>query len=154
MGKWSILRDAYPALAHDEAVRAASAELATTESVASVTERINAARETLAELETQRKAAQFEQDACERALIMLMEDDGTEAIRIGGYLWSRTEEPHPVVVDRPALKAWADAHDPDSLSVAWQSLKATVKRALEDGTALPPGVDLFVKTAISRRKSS
>jgi hypothetical protein len=66
---------------------------------------------------------------------------------------SRAEEPYPQVVDKAALLAWASEESPEIVGVQWNTLKATVKAALEDAQALPPGVDVFMKSTIrSTRK--
>lgn len=156
MGKWSGLRDKFPELPHNEALKAAVDEL---EHLGrqELTDEINALRDQKADLERRLKAVDFDLDAHEGALLREMASSRLESFVTGGYLWTQSEEPHPRVIDRTANVEWALEHDASILSVQWQSLKALVKYALEnpgDPDLMPKGVEIYRKPILSRRKKA
>jgi hypothetical protein len=156
MGKWSNLRGKYPELPYDDAMAQAINDLSDMERQ-DLTEEVNELRGQKEELERQLKDVNFAIDAHEAALIRKMDATGLDSFATGGYLWTRSEEPHPRVVDRNANVQWALRYEPDVLSVQWQSLKALTKQALEhpgNAEAMPAGIEIYMKPVLSRRRKS
>lgn len=152
MGKWSEFRSVFPALPRDEAI-AEAAEALLSRGSSEVVRELVARKLRLAQIEDERKGAQAELEIAEAALLRFFERSDVDRIDHAGMVLSRAEEPYPQVVDKAALLAWASEESPEIVGVQWNTLKATVKAALEDAQALPPGVDVFMKSTIrSTRK--
>jgi hypothetical protein len=96
------------------------------------------------------KEHEFELEVLTRAIVKRMEDENTESVTKHGYRWTPSPEPYPQVKDKLALRKWVDEFMPDNLSLPAATLEATVKAKLEVGDELPPGVDVFMKTGLSR----
>ena len=113
------------------------------------------ADETRQALERQTSDVTLERDAIGRAMLRKMEDANLDSVVTGGYRWTPSPEPYPQVKDRVALREWATQNGmEDALAIPHQTLKATVKAALENHEALPEGIEIFVKTTFSRRKAT
>jgi hypothetical protein len=149
--KWAKLRGKYAALPYDEALRQAADDLMDLEP-GDLVERYNELDEEIDELNERVKGLTFARAAAERALITRMDAIGTDRLDMGGYSWSVTYEPYAQAKDRKALRVWMEAHEPDLLTVNPQTLKGLVKDALERDVDIPDGVEVFLKSGLSRRK--
>jgi hypothetical protein len=114
---------------------------------------LNERREEKENLEKALKDTNLCLEAATRVLLNEMETQQVDSIKTAGYSYSRSPEPYPQTTDREALRAWALAEMPDNLALPFQTLRALTKQRLEDGDALPPGVEAFIKWGISRRKA-
>ena len=152
MGKWSSLKGQYPELPWEEKVRAAAAVIAD-EPVHEIVAMLNIHEQRKAEAERDLAAIKLDVETYERALIAAMERDGLESIKAHGHHWTPSIEPYPQQEDKLALREFFDQHMPEALQIPWQTLKSLTKDALENGKALPPGVKVFLKPSISRRKA-
>lgn len=154
--KWASLKTQYPALpadpTHAEAL-AVAAEAWAGKPLADVAEAYNEAREIKESLEEDLSKQNVTVEALLRVLTDALEAAGLTSIRTDRYSFSTSPEPYPSVIDRPALRAWSQVHMPDSLALPWQTLASVTKAALESGEAIPPGVEVFIKTKLTRRKA-
>jgi hypothetical protein len=106
-------------------------------------------------LEDEVSDATLERDAIGRAMLRKMENAKLDSVVTGGYRWTPSPEPYPQVKDRVALREWAVRNGmEDALAIPHQTLKATVKAALENHEELPEGIDIFAKTTFSRRRAT
>lgn len=154
--KWSFLKNKYPALptdpSYDEVVLAAMAPHRG-KPLEEIAVALNAREEEKADLDEKLSGVNAEITALERLMIEGFESSGVERIKVGGYNFSVQYSPAPKVTDPQTFRAWIDEHAPDVLSVNAQTLKGMVARALESGEEpLPEGIEVNVRTAISRRK--
>lgn len=124
-------------------------ETSTTTEIAAILNRAHEAKAAASEAE---KTANFDIEAAEIALRKAMERDGLESMVTDGYRFTPKPEPYPKVDDKPALLAWALEHMRDNLALHHKTLVALVKEALESGSELPPGVDVFLKRSFTRTK--
>ena len=95
-------------------------------------------------------------DATSRAMLQLMEKQNLDSVTLGGYKWTPSPEPYPQVVDRVALRTWAEENEmEDILASPHQTLKALVKISLDpkNDEPMPAGIDLFLKTGFRRTKA-
>lgn len=90
--------------------------------------------------------------AAERLLVDLMVNKGIERIKVGGYSFAPKPEPVAKVENQSEWLEHVKEEMPDILSVNHQTMSAIVRRALEAGADLPPGISVEVRDTISRKK--
>jgi hypothetical protein len=159
VGKWSKLKGKLAALPDPEndffaAVRLRADQLReTTTGLESLSDLVLDNEKKIGDLDGQIKVLRVENEACERVLMERMEDLGLEQAAIKGYTWSPFPEPYPQVKDKVALRKWAETNGMiDVLAIPHQTLKATVKNCIEEGSSWPDGVDVFLKQTFRRTK--
>lgn len=88
-------------------------------------------------------------------MIKAMEADGTNMFRLdSGESLSIKDEPYTSVEDKPAFMKWLhETEQDDLLSVHYQTMNSMVKERLESGRNVPPGLKVFIKQSITRRKA-
>jgi hypothetical protein len=154
--KWAWLKGKYPELTdeatYDDVLLAAMVPHRS-KSIEELAVAINTVESRKTDIEQSLSAFNAELVALERLLIDQFDKTGVEKISVGGYGFSPKPEPAPKVVDPSALRAYVDENMPEILSVNYQTLRGLVARALEGGEDIPPGVEVNVRTSISRRKS-
>ena len=93
-------------------------------------------------------------DALSQLMIKDLEGDGLDAIRLAdGTLLSIKDEPYTSIEDRDKFLAWIHESGQDSLlTVHYQTMNAIAKDRLQQGKTLPPGLKVFLKQSITRRK--
>ena len=156
--KWAFLRTRFPALptdakydvVMDEQMRAfAGRELA------ELGHQCNAIEQALDEHEMRVRDLKLQHEAVLRVIAHKMDVAALDSIVMAGFRWTPTYEPHPVVTNKAALRAWATRFMPDNLSLPSMTLKSVVKDALDPETGsheLPPGLDVFVKRSFKKTK--
>lgn len=156
MGKWDSLKTLYPALptdpTHAEAL-AVAAETWANKPLAEIAAAYDAAREEKEALDEELSRKNVTLEALKRVLVGALENAQLTQIRTARYSFSTSVEPYPTVKNKPALREWAGENMSDSLAIPWQTLKSVVKNALENGEEVPPGVEIFVATNLTRRKA-
>lgn len=92
-------------------------------------------------------------EALVQMLTERFDTDGTSTLKLSdGVSLSLKDEPYPVVKDSYALRGWIESTGQTAmLTLPTQTLKGFVKMALEQGSELPPGVEVFLKTGLSCR---
>lgn len=155
MSKWASLRDTFPAyddsLTRGEQYGQALGRLRG-RSADELTAEINTVRARKDAVEAELKGLNLALDAAEQVLDETLDAAGLDFIGANGYRWTRSASPYPQVVDKAALRDWAATTMPDALSLQYQTLKAVTSARLEAGDAPPPGVSVYVKNTIQRRK--
>lgn len=154
-GKWAYLKGQLPTLPADPSYgQALMAQIDTYRELplAEIAAAYNDLDEELEEREQELKDLKLRREAAERAMDQKMDAAGLESVTAAGYRWTPKIEPYPQVKDKSALRVWIDEHMRDNLSLPFQTLKATVKAALEAGDELPPGVEVFLKRSFTRTK--
>lgn len=98
---------------------------------------------------------ELEIEAITQVFVERFEDEGISSQRFDdGVLISIADAPYPVVKDKLALREWIDKSGlSDILTVNYQTLASLVKERLSGAVneSLPDGVDVFMKTTLSRR---
>lgn len=178
MGKWTSLKGKYPKVAVDADYQAkidavldspapgaeqAECDLVPKTRVRDLTDTqlkdlYNAARERLDELALEKAVLDLEEEAYTRLFVDRFEDEGVSNKTFAdGTMLSLSDGPLPVVKDRDALLKWAEGQEGGRealLQFAAGKLSSLVKSCLEEGTPLPPGCDVFMKTSITRPKKA
>lgn len=104
-------------------------------------------------LEQETRGINLRITACERVMESAFESKGVDSIVVGGYRYTPKIEPAPKVSNAAEWLEYAFEHYRDNLSIHAQTLKGIVGRALEAGEDMPPGIEVNVRTSISRKKS-
>ena len=155
-GKWAHLRGQFPTLDSVESFdekRRAIYEGFEGKTVAELITHYNDLRTEKQALDAKLKELNTVLDVIERVVDTKLEDQDLESVTVDGSRWTRSPEPYPNVVDKHALRAWAQEHMPDALNLAHGTLKSVVKDALDKNEPLPPGVSVYVKPGLSMRRS-
>lgn len=92
-------------------------------------------------------------EALTRVIDQTLEAQNLERVVSCGRSYSVSPEPIAHVTDKAALRAWAEEHAPDNLSLHHQTLQALVKAALEGDGEMPAGVDCYLRRTLTRRKA-
>jgi hypothetical protein len=111
-------------------------------------------RELRDDLEKRSKHINKTVEAIQRLLVERLESDGASSVRLadGGGV-DLDDQPYSSVEDPRKFIAWVKAQGmEDMLTLHWGTMNATVKQRLEAGLEPPPGVKVFLKTSIKRRK--
>jgi hypothetical protein len=104
-------------------------------------------------LEAREKLINTEIEAISQILVGRLEDDGLTKITNKFGTFSIKDEPYTSVQDKQAFLKWVRETDQEELlTVPYATTNALAKKALEDGESLPPGVTVFMKSSITRRK--
>lgn len=113
----------------------------------------NAARGRKDELEADLKVVDLEIEAYSRLLVDRFEAAGeTSKTFDGGTVLSLGDEPYPTVKDQALMMAWLKRKGLESLlTLNYQTMSSLVKNAIQEGSELPDGVDIFIKTKVTRR---
>lgn len=157
MGKWTHLKDTYPTLPEDpsrlEAMQAhldRFREMLPAE-LAAVHDAADARRKAY---EADVEQATLERDAARMVLATKIQNAGLESIKVNGYNYTPTTEPFPNVTDKAALLAYGMDGHPEILTYAHGTVKTLLKAHLEGEGDKLPGVDIYMKPALSRTKAS
>lgn len=155
MGKWTKLAGSLPTLpseaTYSDAVRN-QVDALRGQSLSDLTASFNALREEKMRVEAELSEINCRLEAVTRVIDETMDLQDMESVVMHGYRWTRSPEPYAKVADRQATLAWAMQEMPDALSLPYQTLAATTKARLEAGEPPPPGVDVYLRPKISRRK--
>ena len=119
-----------------------------------LTECYNAVANKKAEVNAQLSELNLELDVLESLILQSLEAQNMDSTVMNGYTWTRSPEPYPNISDREAVRRWAEVEAPEMLTVNTNALKALTKARLEDGDVPPPGVTVFLKETISRRRKA
>lgn len=86
-------------------------------------------------------------------LIERMKSAGVESTRIDGINFVPTETIYAQVQDRTELVAWAEEHAPELIESRERKelLNQEVRRRIDDGDGMPPGLSFYVREYISQR---
>lgn len=120
-----------------------------------IVDRYNLARKHKEELEAQVSALNLEIEAYTFLLGERYEDEGVTSKKFAdGSTITITVEPYPQV--KPEGKEdflnWIKSEGMESmLTLPYQTMASMVKARLEGGQMLPPGVDVFLRSKLSRR---
>jgi hypothetical protein len=107
------------------------------------------------ELKRKAEAADREMKTWERHCFERMDAEESEGHRTRGALYTPVSKEYATVTDRTAFIEWAKAHDEDLVQERERSadLNALVRRYLDDGVELPPGVGYYTRDYISVRQA-
>jgi hypothetical protein len=156
MGKWDALRETLPALKEDptyEEALFAMSDAHRGKGLDALAESYTEVKGRKDTLNVELSAIDLELSALERVILETLDAQGLDSIVTGGYRYTRSPAPYPKIEDRPALLAWVSETMPELLTVNAQTLGAVTKQRLEQGEALPPGVSVYLKETIARRKA-
>jgi predicted acyl esterase len=97
----------------------------------------------------------LELEALTQILVDKLEETGLTQVRLtDGSTLSLKDEPYTKVTDRETFVAWIKSQGLDALlSVNYMSANSLVKERLMAGEPAPDGVDVFLKTSLTRRKA-
>lgn len=171
MGKWSKLKDIYPKMPVDAGYQEKVDAILNSEAPADVltpgdkkglavrdlsdfqVEALyNRARDKKESLEALVSIKTLEIEALVRLLVDRFEASGeTSKTFEDGCSLRLADEPFPTVTDSGKLRAWIIKKNmEDMLTLNFQTMKSMVKACLADGHPLPDGVDVFMKTSLTR----
>jgi len=158
-GKWSGLRGDLPPAPIDSAWQQ-EVNIVKTEILQSIPQTSGKAREYCKlrdekdRLEAEVKKLNTRLEALSQLMIKEMELEGTDLFRLDtGDTLSIKDEPYSSVADRTAFLAWIhQTGQDDLLSVHYQTMNSIVKSRLQEGGEQPPGIKVFLKQSITRRK--
>ena len=93
-------------------------------------------------------------EALSQLLIPALESDGMDMFRLEtGESLSIKDEPYASVENKPMFLNWIKSSGlEDLLTVHYQTMSAMVKERLQKGMQVPPGLKVFIKQSIVRRK--
>lgn len=172
MGKWTKLKQVYPKMPVDATYQQKVDAILDSEAPADILspadkkdlrvrdlsdhqieQLYNRARDKKESLEAQVSIKGLEIEALTKLLVDRFEDAGeTSKTFDDGVQLGLTDEPYPTVNDSGKLRAWVVKQKmTDLLTLNFQTMKSMVKACLADGQPLPDGVDVFMKTSLTRR---
>jgi hypothetical protein len=130
-------------------------ELYAARSLTELTVTFDTLDERVQEAEALVKSLKQEIEAVTRAILRKMEATNLDSMSQNGRRWTVSHEIYPQVKDKVALREWCEKNGMiDTLIVPHQTLKATVKGALESGDSMPDGVELYLKPGLRRSKQN
>ena len=91
--------------------------------------------------------------AAQAALLDRMDDEGSEGLKANGINFVPAETPYGQVQDRSVFVDWALENDPELVEhrERKERINELVRRHLDDGEPLPPGLGFYVRQYISQR---
>lgn len=107
------------------------------------------------QLEASIKELNVELEALSQMMIAAMEKEGTDMFRLdSGDSLSIKDEPYCSVAEKQTFIAWVkETNQEDLLTVHYQTLSGITKTMLKEGRSAPPGIKVFLKQSITRRRS-
>jgi hypothetical protein len=168
MGKWEFLKGKYPKLAPDsdyqEKVRqvqesdyyevdgAGGPRLREVSDV-DLCNWYNNKRRLKDQLEAELKVLELEVQAATQLFVERFESQDVQKIKFqDGTTLSVNPEPYPYVQDQQKLLTWVRQQGLESLlTLNYQTLASLTKERLLEGKPLPEGVDVFLKSKLTRR---
>lgn len=157
MGKWDGLRTTYQELPEDpKRLDALKAHLDALRDLplADLAAAHDAADDERKRLEDDASVAGLRRDAARILLADRARNTGQDRLTIGGYNYTPTTDPWPVVKDKTALMDYAREKAPELITYAHGAVKTALKSFLEGDGEQPAGVDIFWKPGLSRTKAS
>lgn len=105
-------------------------------------------------LESEIRELNVKLEALSQLMIEELEANGTDLFRLdSGDTLSIKDEPYVSVQDRSMFLSWIKATDQeDLLTVNYMTLSSMTKKRLVEGLSEPPGLKVFIKQSITRRK--
>jgi hypothetical protein len=81
--------------------------------------------------------------------------EGVEGHKTRGYLFTPVAKEFATIQDRAAFLEWAKSHDEDLVQETERKadLNTLVRRCLDDGEELPPGVGYYTREYVSVRSA-
>lgn len=159
-GKWSSHRGDLPAAPVEEKnaakVNRAADEYRTLDDAAAWMREIASLEEEKDRLEATVSDINVRLEALSRLMLAKLEALDTSSLKnaVLGRTFYRQDEPYPQVVDKDAVNEWYEQQNMGHVrQVPWPSLKAEIKRQLEEGEAFVPGVKVYLKSSVRSRKS-
>lgn len=161
MGKWTDIVKDLPALqeerSYQETVNARKREIV--EEMIEVTPhslatRFKVERERKSGVEDELSAVNLDIAALEQLIRDAYAQAGITSLKLttGGTV-STQPEPYSSVKDRDQLYDWCiEQKLQRSMALPWQTLNSIVKERLQNGDALPPGVEVFARTQVKLAK--
>lgn len=114
----------------------------------------------LAALKEKRDAAKAEYEAlkeehkqAEVEFLERMAHEGSEGMKTDGINFVPAKTPYAQMQDRASFVAWAQDNDPELIEPRERKelINALVRRHIDDGEPLPPGLGFYVKEYVSMR---
>lgn len=89
----------------------------------------------------------------EADLLERMDEEGSEGTKAGGVNFVPAETPYAQVQDRAEFVKWAQENDDELIEPRERKelINALVRRHLDDGEPLPPGLGFYVRRYVSQR---
>lgn len=114
----------------------------------------------LAALKRKRDDAKAEYEACKQEhaqaeieFLERMAHEGSEGIKAEGINFVPAKTPYAQVQDRTEFVRWAQDNDPELIEPRERKelINALVRRHIDDGEPLPPGIGFYIKEYVSQR---
>ena len=100
------------------------------------------------------KEENLQLEAIRQLIVTWMEGEGVSNYKTDEVTIFLVDEPYTSVKDEDVLRAWIKKHKhPELIGVKWQTLNAVVKEMLIGGKGMPDGIEVFIKTKVSRKKA-
>ncbi len=156
-GKWSSLKGSYPSAPVDMDFQARVNTVKQGLQATSKTERARKfceLRDAKDELEAQIKEINTNLEALSQLMILEMETAGETLFRLdSGDSLSIKDEPYSSVVDKDAFINYIEkSGQKDLLTVHYMTMNSMVKERLQNGQEPPPGIKVYVRQSIMRRR--
>ncbi len=124
--------------------------------IRSLTDELHIARvlRDTAKMEYERLSA--EHDEIEAKVFEAIENAGLKSVRTPVGLFTLSDLAWPKIEDRERLVAWAEAENPELISVNLQRLQTPLREAIAEGRELPPGLGYSIsrKVRLTRAKDA
>lgn len=105
-------------------------------------------------LEAELHTCNARREALSQLLLERLEADGDSKFVNAFGTFYVADDPYSKVVDKLSYLAWVREQGLEALlTVPYQSTNVQVKERLEAGEPLPPGVEVYIKSAVRRRSA-
>lgn len=152
MGKWSNLKEKFVKFVQEPTYQALIDKQKQVYLPKSRLERcqlLASAKKEKEKLEDLIKLRNIELEALSQLLVDDLEGEDESKVVNSAGTFAIKDSPYPQVKDRAAYLAWIRQEGlEDLLSVNYKTTEGMVKGMIEKGEALPPGIEVFIKTSI------
>jgi hypothetical protein len=106
-------------------------------------------------LEAQEKKLNLQLEAIQQLMIPKMEQSGMDLFRLtSGDSLSIKDEPYVSIADKGTFLNWIKSSgQEDLLTVHYMTMSAMTKERLQNGQEAPPGLKVFLKQSLTRRRA-
>lgn len=178
--KWSTLKGKLPEVPEDSTrldLLHAEQDKHSGKPLVELTKEYNSRRDELNAIKEREKELNLEVEALERLIVKALNDSGSDIWRGNGYSFSESVEPYPSVQNSADVVRWVKENGmEDLLTLNYQRLSSIVKEHITEGNVdietevlgrdaegneitretiktKIPGVNVFLKSGLSRRKA-
>ena len=106
-------------------------------------------------LEAEEKKINLQLEAIQQLMIPKMEQSGMDLFRLtSGDSLSIKDEPYVSIADKSQFIGWIrSSGQEDLLTVHYMTMSAMTKERLQNGQDIPPGLKVFLKQSLTRRRA-